>query len=166
MKEKINHKKREITLIIIISMVILFFFSGFSLGKGVNKTNVNAKVEIAKPILEVENNSAVDIKTTEDKGEYEFIVKNYDEIGNITQVDLEYNIEILSTINENISIKIYKENQEINLENQKTEKFLLTKESKQEHQYKIEIMYNGDIGSIQELIQDIQIKVHSEQKKA
>lgn len=160
---KIKIKKKEITIIIIISSVIILFFSGFSMGKEFSKISIDTKAKIAKPILEVENNPAIEIKTAEEKFYYNFVVKNYDEIGNITDVDLEYDIELLSDISKNISLKLYKEEKEINVENNKTEKFLLSKEEKQEHHYKIEILCNKQ--DAQEIIQDIQIKVHSEQKK-
>lgn len=163
MKDKIKQRKRELTLIIIISMVIIFFFSGFSMGKEFSKINIDTKTKIAKPILEVENNPIIDIKRTEEKAYYDFVVRNYDEAGNVTEVDLEYDIEILSNINENIFLKIYKEEREIDFENNKTERFLLSKEEKQEHHYKIEIMCSKE--DVQEIIQEIQIKVHSEQKK-
>ena len=166
MKEKIKRRKKEITLMIIICVIILLFFSGFSMGKELSRTNINTTAQISKPILEVENGQAIEIKTTNDKGIYEFKVKNYNDVGEITQVDLEYEIEILSDINENISFRLYQEEEEMELENKKTKKILMTKEKKQEHQYRIEIEYNKESTTIQEVIQEIQIKVHSEQKKS
>ena len=166
MKEKIKRRKKEITLVIIICVIILLFFSGFSMGKELSRTNINTTAQISKPILEVENGQAIEIKTTNDKGIYEFKVKNYNDVGEITQVDLEYEIEILSDINENISFRLYQEEEEMELENKKTKKILMTKEKKQEHQSRIEIEYNKESTTIQEVIQKIQIKVHSEQKKS
>ena len=51
---------------------------------------------------------------------------------------------------------------EVKIDNQKTEKFLLQKEKMQEDHYKIEILW--DEFSALEVIQDIRIKVSSEQK--
>ena len=76
MKEKIKRRKKEITLVIIICVIILLFFSGFSMGKELSRTNINTTAQISKPILEVENGQAIEIKTTNDKGIYEFKVKN------------------------------------------------------------------------------------------
>ena len=144
MKEKIKRRKKEITLVIILCVIILLFFSGFSMGKELSRTNINTTAQISKPILEVENGQAIEIKTTNDKGIYEFKVKNYNDVGEITQVDLEYEIEILSDINENISFRLYQEEEEMELENKKTKKILMTKEKKQEHQYRIEIEYKKE----------------------
>ena len=148
---------------IIISIVLLFFFSGFSIGKGFTETNINTNFSIAKPILVVDNNSQVEIKNINDVGIYEFTVKNYDSEGNITQVDLEYNVEILTEIDGNLELKIFKDNQEIDLNNNITRKYELTKDNKQEHKYKIEI--KCDSKDVEQIIQEIQIKVHSEQKQ-
>lgn len=164
MKGKFKNKRREITLVIVSSMVLIFFFSGFSLGKGFSKTNIEGDSEIAEPILKVESDQKIQMQHLEDTGIYQFKVKNYDATGKITQVDLEYYIEILSDINENINLKIYKENQELNINGNKTEKFLVTKEQEQEDNYKIEITCDKT-ASIEEIMQEIQIKVHSEQKK-
>jgi len=164
MKEKFRNKRREITLIIVSSMVLIFFFSGFSIGKELSKTNLEGNTEIAEPILKVESDQTIEIKHLEDTGIYQFKVKNYDESGKITQVDLEYEIEILSDIDKNISFKIYKENQEVSIQDNKTEKFFMGKDKEQQDNYKIEITCDKT-AAIEEIMQEIQIKVHSEQKK-
>ncbi len=164
MKEKFKNKKREITLIVIISIVIIFFFSGFSIGKSLNKTNVNINGEIAKPILKVENDKEIYLTKTNEKGVYNFKVKNFDDQDKITQIELEYYVEILSQINKNLNFKIYKNDEEINVNNNKTDKFIMPKNKKQEDIYKIEIQCKEN-SNIEEIIQEIQIKVHSEQKK-
>ena len=136
------------------------------MGKGINSTSINGTTEIAEPIIVVENNPPASITTTNDKGYYEFSVKNYDEEGNLTQVDLLYNIEIISKLDESIAVKIYKEDEEIQLENNKTQNMLLTKNKETEDKYKMEITYDKTkSNSLEDIIQDIQIKVHSEQIK-
>lgn len=163
MKEK---RKRQITLIIIISLVLAFFFSGFSLGKEMSKIKINSDNEIARPILEIENSEKLNINNQNREGIYEFKIKNHNETGEITQVDLEYYIEILSPENEAISFKLYKEDKEVELENNKTENILLSKDSKQEDIYKLEIKYNEEKNvQMEDIFQEIQIKVHSEQRK-
>ena len=51
---------------------------------------------------------------------------------------------------------------ELNINNNKTEKFLLTKENKQQDNYKIEILLNKKIS--EDILQNVEIKVYSEQK--
>lgn len=164
--EKIKNKKKEITLISIVIIVCILFFSGYSLGKGISNTNIDGNVEIAKPIVVVENDSALDITAQNNVGTYHFKVKNYNENEEITQVDMKYNIEILSELEDVIQIKLYKDEIEISIENNVTKEFILEKQEKQEHNYKLEITYDKNKEStIEEIMQDLQIKVHSEQVK-
>lgn len=161
MKQK--NKKRQITLVIIISIVLIFFLSGFSMGKGFSKTKIQGNTEIAEPILEVESDKKVEITKTTDKGIYTFQVKNYNAEGKTTQVDLQYYIEILSPIHKNISLKIYRGEEELEVHENKTNTFLLTANQQKEDTYRIEISYKQNV-PIEEIMQEIQIKVHSEQK--
>lgn len=53
------------------------------------------------------------------------------------------------------------------MENKKTKDILISKNAKEEHNYKLEITYDKTKNiSIQDIIQELQIKVHSEQKRA
>lgn len=153
-------KKQTILILLIFSAVI--FLSRYSLGKYFSKTNIEVNAEIAKPILKIEGDAILNISELKEKETYKFKVKNYDESDQITQTDLEYYIEIISKANENIDFKIYKEDKELNIDGNKTEKFLLSKEEKQEDNYKIEILFKKI--SVQEIIQNVEIKVYSEQK--
>lgn len=163
MIEIINIKKRKLSIIISLISIVILFFSGYSIGKEFQRINLTTEAEVAKPILKVDNSPTIEIEKIDETYYYNFIVKNYDETGNVTQIDLEYDIEIISDKNSIISYKLYKEEKEINFENNKTEKFLLSKNNKQEHHYKIQILCNKT--DVQEIMNDIQIKVHSEQKK-
>ena len=161
--KNINKKRREITLIIIILMVVVLFFTGYSLGKGFSNTNIEANAKIAEPILIVENNPPITITSTNNSGLYNFKIKNYDETGKITDVSLKYTIQILSNI-QGIEFKLYKNDQEILIKNQKTEEFTLTNQQIQEDLYKLEIVYESESTAI-DIFDNIQIKVHSEQQK-
>ena len=79
---------------------------------------------------------------------------------------MQYNIEIISQVEEAISFKLYKNEQEILLENNKTNNIKLQKENIQEDSYRLEIIYNkAQNKSEKDIIQNVQIKVHSEQLK-
>lgn len=163
--KKIN-KKRTITISLVSIMVIILFFSKSSFGKDYHSANVETNLKIAEPILVVENNPVIEINGKKQKEYYNFKVKNQNETGEITQVDLNYNIEILSKTQEKITYKLYKENQEIPLNNNKTENMKLGKGILQEDNYKLEIIYDKNKkSSVTDIIQDVQIKVHSEQAK-
>ena len=160
----IKLKRREKTLIAVTLMVMILFFSGYSIGKGINTTNIKTSAEVAKPILVVENNPAIDIRSIKETKKYDFKIKNYNDKEEITDVDLRYTIEILSNKNDIVSFKIYKDDKELILKDNKTEELLLSKDVKQEDNYKLEIIFdNTKINNIEEIIQDVQIKVHSEQ---
>ena len=165
MKEKFRNKRREITLIIIFSMVLIFFFSGFSIGKEFSKTNIEGKTEIAEPILKVESDETIEMKHLEDTGIYQFKVKNYDETGKVNQVDLEYYIEIISNTDEAINFALFKGNEEITLNDNKTGKIKLTKEEKQAHSYRLEITYDNTKGELgKDISENVEVKIHSIQK--
>ncbi len=159
-------KRREITLILVSIMVLVLFFSGYSMGKEYSNTNIEASSKIAEPILTVENNPVIEINGKKQKEYYDFKVKNYRENGEVTQIDLQYNIEIIAQTEEAISFKLYKDNQEIPLENNQTGNMKLQKENRQEDSYQLQIIYDKTKGiPTRDIFQEVQIKVHSEQLK-
>lgn len=162
----LKNKKREITLVVVSSMVLALFFSGYSMGKGFTSVDIYTNAKIAKPILMVENSPVIKVDGRKEKEYYDFKVKNYNEKGEITQIDLEYNIEILSQVERAICFKLYNNNHEIVLENNKTTNRKLQKENKQEEYYRLEIIYDKTKNNnSDDIIQDVQIKVHSEQMR-
>lgn len=154
--------KKEIIKIIVVAFVLTIILSTISLGKYFNKTKINVNSGVAIPIIKLEGEQKLIINNNQGNKVYNLAVKNYDENEQITQVELEYYIEIISKKNDDINFKIYKEEKELNINNNKTEKFLLTKENKQQDNYKIEILLNKKIS--EDILQNIEIKVYSEQK--
>jgi len=154
--------KKEIIKIIVVAFVLTIILSTISLGKYFNKTKINVNSGVAIPIIKLEGEQKLIINNNQENKVYNLAVKNYDENEQITQVELEYYIEIISKKNDNINFKIYKEEKELNINNNKTEKFLLTKENKQRDNYKIEILLNKKIS--EDILQNVEIKVYSEQK--
>ena len=142
--------------------VLTIILSTISLGKYFNKTKINVNSGVAIPIIKLEGEQKLIINNNQENKVYNLAVKNYDENEQITQVELEYYIEIISKKNDDINFKIYKEEKELNINNNKTEKFLLTKENKQRDNYKIEILLNKKIS--EDILQNVEIKVYSEQK--
>lgn len=150
-----------------IMLIIIFitFFSGVSMGKAIYNTNINSRTQIAKPILEVEKGSEIVITEDNKKGEYKFTVKNYNN-EEVSQVDLKYYIEILeNNIPDSIKYKLYKDDEEIEIKENKTNEIKLNKDIKEEQTYTLKVEYNSNNNDIGDILQDIQIKVHSEQLK-
>lgn len=159
-------KRREITLILVSIMVLVLFFSGYSMGKEHSSINLETNAKIAEPILVVENSPIIEMNGRKQREYYDFKVKNFKENGEVTQIDLQYYIEIITKTEEAISFKLYKEEQEIPLENNKTTNIKVEKAKAQEDNYKLEILYDKTKNkNTNDILQDVQIKVHSEQLK-
>ena len=159
--------KKYILLFLLFIILIIFLFSKNSLGKQMSNTKINTNSEIAKPILIVENNPAIDITNKNNKGYYDFKIKNYNELGEINEIELRYNIEILNEENKAIKFKLYKGEEDLLLEKNKTKDMIIKKNEKQEENYKLEITYDKNlVSSLEDIIQNVQIKVHSEQLKS
>lgn len=68
--------------------------------------------------------------------------------------------------NENIKLKLYKDGEEISLHENKTEDIEVRKDTAEEHKYILEVSYeNNKNTDTKTELQNIQIKVHSEQVK-
>ena len=144
----------------------MLYFCGYSMAKAYQNTNIQTNVKIAEPILIVKNNPVIEVNGKNEKEYYNFTVKNCKENGDISQIELEYYVEIIKNTEEAISFKLYKNNEEIPMENNRTSNILLKRGEIQEDNYKLEITYDKNKNhSIEDIIQDVQIKVHSEQIK-
>ena len=163
MNKKIKHRKKEVIFIIIVIITMILLFSGVSLAKAYSKTKIETKAEIVEPILKIEGDSTISITKSEEKKSYNFKVKNYDEIGKITQVDLEYYIKMISNIEKKIYFKIYKNEKELKIDHNRTEYFSLEKEKEQEDNYKIEILFNKS-SLVEEMKKEIKIEICARQK--
>ena len=107
----------------------------------------------------IENDEIININSIDNKI-YNFKIKNYNNEEKISKLDIEYYIKII--VSENVFIKVYKNNQEIKFKNGTTERFLLSKNLKQEDVYKIEILFSEN--SEQEIFDEIKMKIYYEQK--
>ena len=163
---KKDKKIKYITLLIIIFMVILLFLCSISLAKNIEGVIINSGTQVAEPILIIENNPSIDITATKNHGIYSFKVKNYDNQNKISDVDMKYYIQILSNTDESIDFKLYQDNKQINLKDNKTDYIKMSKEEMISREYKIEITYDKNKNiSVNDIIQKIQVKIHSEQGK-
>mgnify|MGYP000193911942 CR=1 FL=1 len=109
--------KKEIIKIIVVAFVLTIILSTISLGKYFNKTKINVNSGVAIPIIKLEGEQKLIINNNQENKVYNLAVKNYDENEQITQVELEYYIEIISKKNDDINFKIYKEEKELNINN-------------------------------------------------
>ena len=155
-----------LTTILIIAIISVLLFCGYSMGKSIEEFIIKSKTEIAEPILVVENNPSIDITALNNTGTYTFKVKNYNEENQVTQTDLKYYIEILHNENDLVNIELYEKENKINLNNNKTDYMQISKDKKEEREYKIKITYNkDDSNTINDIMEKIQVRVYSEQVK-
>ena len=170
-KEDNDGKNSKIfTAMLIIFVIILLLFCGYSMARALEEVIVNGKAEVAEPILVVENNPSIDITAEKKYGEYAFKIKNYNQNNSITQTDLKYYIEILSNNDNSICFELYQGENKIDLKDNKTEYIQISKDSKEEREYIIKIKYDKNVTiqnqTINDILDKIQVRVHSEQVKA
>lgn len=122
-------------------------------------------MNVATPIFIVEGEKATKISEINNIGYYEFLIKNFNET-HISETDFLYTIEIISKTDESIQFELYKEEELISLQNLKTEKLLIKGKEKTEQKYKLKVTYDKSKGTKgKNILEEVQIKVHSEQEK-
>lgn len=165
---KNKNKKGNIKLVTISSilfLIIILILTGNAIGKSISDVFINANAQVATPIFAVKTNPEIDILKLNDTAEYQFEVVNY-ENDQITDVEFSYTIEIISNFDEYVDFTLFRNGIELNLENNKTKQIDMAKAKLTEHKYTLKITYDeSKINSITEIIDNIQIKVHSEQSK-
>ena len=161
---------KNLTYITIIFIVIILFLTGASIGKSINSILIKYKGEIGEPILEVRSNPAVDIIDTKTEGTYNFYIRNYNENGKVSDVKVRYMIEIKDNINKKlkstINYELYKNNKKIEMTNNTSSMMEIPNNKMQEDKYELKIKYNKNASRyMKDILDKIQIKIHSEQVK-
>ena len=168
-KEKIFSKivksnLKIITIVLVILIVFIIFLTGYSLSKSFSEVKINSVAEVNEPIIVVDSNDKINVTAEKNVGEYKFTILNYDENG-INEALLHYMIEINANVDESISFELYKDNEKIKLNDNLTDYIDIGRNEKEEHNYVLKIIYDKNKSkSIYDIIEKIQIKVHSEQK--
>ena len=126
---------------------------------------MSSTLNIAKPIFIVEGKETTKINEINNIGYYEFSIKNFNET-QISEIGFLYTIEVISNTDETIQFELYNEDIQIPLENLKTKELSIIGNEKIEQKYKLKIIYDNSKGnSGKEILEEVQIKVHSEQEK-
>ena len=167
-ENKSQGRLKNITYILIIAIIIILFFTGYSIGKGINQIIVKGSTQIAEPIIEIESNPKIDITTNDKEGIYTFYVRNFDEKNKISESKIQYSLKIQDDIDKSlkntIKYEMYKNGKLIDLKNQETEYMELTNTSKQNDKYELKIKYVHDSNlTLSEIVGRVQIKIHSQQ---
>ena len=148
-------------------LIISILFVSYTFAKSMESVMIKAASQISEPILIVNNDPSLDITAINSEGTYNFTIKNYNENNKITDVKLRYYIEVLANVDESVNIKLYEEEKEIELHNNKTEYIEVSNKEKEEKKYQIQVKYEqSQSESVSEIMEKIQVKVHTEQVKA
>ena len=163
--DSMEQKNKKIAISTVIFMILVLFIAGCSIGKSITEYVLQSKAEIATPILEVSSNPKINITAVNNIGEYKFKVTNFKE-DKISDVNLRYYIELKANVDDSVKFLLYKNDQEINLQNLCSEYITIEKGKKQEDNYTLKIIYDKDKSSnVYDILERIQVKVHSEQEK-
>lgn len=164
MKQKGNNK---LMTGFILSIIVIIMLCGYSMAKCIDEYIIKGKMKIAEPILEIENNPIINITESQNYGEYIFKIRNYNNKEKITETDLKYYIEISPKLDNSINLELYQNEDEIKLTDNKTEYIKISKDQKEEREYKIKITYDkNNTVEVGDILEQIQVKVHTEQEKA
>ncbi len=169
MEKNKNEQAKKITYIIILSIVLILFFTGYSIGKTISQTTIQGKLSLARPIIEVISDSNLKITDIENEGECNFSIRNYDEKGKKTEVNLQYTVEIKDSIDsklkDTITYELYKNGDKVELQNQISPLMKLTNKSQKEDKYTLKVKYDKTKSTqMNDILEKIQIQVHSEQE--
>lgn len=160
-------KKRIRYLFIIILLLSSFIIINVSFSKAKYLTIIDGEgsAEIAKPVFEIiqEDEKEVEVYDGIKSIEYKFSVSNNKDT-ELTDVELKYVIEIInSAMDFPIEYSLYKNNEKIELENNKTQPMLLKNNQNVKDEYKLNIVWKEKEGKISSN-DDIKIKIEAIQK--
>ena len=127
----INKKVRMLIVLLIASFIITIFNIGY--GKYIEARQIKVSAEIAKPIIILEEGNEVVINDNNKEDEYYFKVKNFNSKGEVSDVQMNYTVEITGNKDESIIYSLYEGQTQIHLENNKTQKLKLSNKQKEEH---------------------------------
>lgn len=145
-------------------VIIIILFAPTVYAKYITIEKIGILFNIATPVFVVDGEEAIPISPNNNIGYYEFSIKNFNETA-VSGTDFEYTIEIIVNTDMELQFELYNEEKIISLENLKSEKLLITGNEKIEQKYKLKVIYDGsEEEKNQDIIGDVQIKIHSEQK--
>lgn len=163
--KNIKEKKKTIIEIVILTILILLLSSHIVYAKYITVDTITSSLSVAKPIFIVEGGDATKISEINNIGYYEFSIKNYNET-NTSEIGFLYTIEIVSNTDEAIQFELYKDEKQISLNNLKTEQLSIKGNEKIEEKYKLKVTYDKAKGTGgKDILEEVQVKVHSEQEK-
>lgn len=163
--KNIRNKKKKIKIVSILTFIIILLSMQKTYAKYITVDKLSSQFSIATPIFIVQGGESIKISEINNIGYYEFFIKNFDE-NNISEVDFLYTIEIVANTDESIQFELYCDEIPVALENLKTQKLSIKGGEKVEQTHKLKVIYDSkkDLKG-KDILEEVQIKVHSEQEK-
>ncbi len=152
-----------VILVVLIILLVLMFLFGRTLSKYSRNIASNSVADIAKPIFVVDGEQNIKIDGIQDT-EYTFSVKNH-KLQEISDVDMDYTIEIINSSKANLKFELLKNGTKINLNNNKTETLNLKGIQRHTDEYKLIVNYENDPAIIEDITGNVQIKVEAVQSE-
>lgn len=135
--------KRKIVSFFVILILCIISMASHTIAKYVTSVEGRGIANIANPIVELEGKESLYIDVSKKKSRYFFEVKNYNEENKISELEMQYYIEIHIDHPENIQYQLYKLKQEVvelvELKEGKSGIYDLPQDKKQVDFYYIEI---------------------------
>lgn len=164
-KIDIDNKSKKRTIVIITTVLIIILLMPITLAKFNSAQILKNTTQIAEPIFIVEGAEISKINAINNIGYYEFTIKNYNDT-KVSEIGFLYTIEVISEENESVKFELYKGDEQIKLDNLKTDKLSISENEKTEQKYKLKVTYDKTKGTEgKDILEEVQIKVHSEQAK-
>lgn len=156
---------KVITIILLFIIILILFLTGYSLSKSFSEIKINSLAPISQPVIVVDSHEKIKITEEKNTGEYHFAVQNYNE-SQINEALLQYKITIEANVDKSINFELYKDNEQIQLKDNSTDYINIGRNEKEKHNYILKIKYDKNKSqNIYDIIEKIQVKIHSEQKK-
>lgn len=150
---------------ILISIALILISFGYCFAKFEVTKNLLVKTDIAVPVLEVEGTETTKVSAINNIGYYDFSIKNFNQ-ENVSDVSQNYSIEIVANLDEAVKFELFQDNQPVELNNNKTKDIFIEGIEEKEHKYRLKVSYDNSKNNLQkDILEDVQIKVHSEQAK-
>lgn len=163
--KNIKDKKKIVTVIIILTILVILLSTHIVYAKYMTADKKSTKLDVATPIFIVEGGETTKISEINNIGYYEFLIKNFNET-KVSEIGFLYTIEIISNTDETIQFELYNEETQIPLKDLKTEELSISGNEKIEQKYKLKVIYDSSKGNGgKDILEEVQVKVHSEQEQ-
>ena len=137
--------KRKIKILLIISIILCIFIIGFMIKKSYSsffsKITGISTTKVADPVFSLEHTDKKVVNNANTEVDYYFTVRNYNK-EKINEIELKYMLEITPEQDKSIVLSLFKDNEKIDLNNQKTNYFTLDHTNKEEHHYRLNVKYD------------------------